>query len=86
MPMAEPEEFGTEACGGVSQEYCCYCYQQGKFEDANMTLEEMIEACAPFLIESGEAKDADTARAMLKEFLPELKRWKKGAQCNKMYK
>jgi len=79
MPMTAPEEFGTEKDGTASQDYCCYCYQQGKFDDENMTLEEMIEACAPFLVEAGQATDVDAAREMLGEFLPNLKRWKTGA-------
>jgi len=77
MPMSKPEEFGTEAGGGVNQEYCAYCYQNGKFEDENMTMEQMIEACAPFLVEAGEAKSPEEANAMLQEFLPGLKRWAK---------
>ena len=77
MEMSKPEEFGTEAKGGASQEYCCYCYQNGTFEEENMTLEEMIESSAPYAVEAGEAKDLDEARALLKEYLPTLKRWKK---------
>ena len=77
MQMSKPEESGTEANGSASQDYCCYCYQNGKFEDENMTLDEMIEACAPYLVEAGDAKSLDEARAMLKEYLPTLKRWAK---------
>ena len=75
MEMSKPEEFGTEANKSASQEYCCYCYQNGAFEDAKMTLEEMIEISAPYAVEAGEAKSLDEARAVLKEYLPTLKRW-----------
>ena len=75
MPMTRSEEFGTEKDGSKSADYCCYCYQNGEFENKDMTLEEMIEVCAPFLIEAGQASDAESARAMLNEFLPKLKRW-----------
>ena len=30
MPMNE-EDFGTNADGGANQEYCKYCYQNGRF-------------------------------------------------------
>ena len=75
MEMNKPEEFGTEAGGGASQEYCCYCYQNGAFEEKNMTLEEMIDFSAPYAVEAGEAKSLDEAKALLKEYLPTLKRW-----------
>ena len=77
MPMSKPEDFGTETNGSVSQEYCCYCYQNGEFEGKDMTLEEMIESCAAIVVESGDAKNLDEARAALKEQLPGLKRWAK---------
>ena len=78
MPMSNPEDFGTEANGGQNQEYCSYCYKNGAFEEANMTLEEMIDFCAPYIVEAGEAKSLDEARAALNEYLPTLKRWAKG--------
>ena len=72
--MAAPEDFGTETCGGQSQTYCCHCYQNGSFGD-DLTLEEMIEICAPYVVEAGEASDLEGARAMLQSALPQLKRW-----------
>ena len=77
MQMSKAEEFGTEANGSANHEYCCYCYQNGAFEDENMSLEEMIEASAPYAVEAGEAKSLDEARTLLKEYLPTLKRWAK---------
>jgi len=75
--MSKPEDFGTEANGGVNEVYCAYCYQNGKFEGEIETVEQMIEACAPFLVEAGEAKSLEEANTMLQEFLPGLKRWAK---------
>jgi len=77
MPMSAPEEFGTEADGSANLEYCCYCFAKGELQEKDMTLEEMIEACAPFAVESGEVANLDEARATLREYLPTLKRWAK---------
>ena len=77
MPITDGSMFGTNADGSTNEDYCCYCYPEGAFGNPNETLEEMIESCAPFLVEDGEAKDVETAKAMLSEFLPTLKRWKK---------
>ena len=74
MEMSKPEEFGTEANGSANQDYCCYCYQNGVFEE-DMTLEEMIETCAKIAVDSEEVKSLDEARTTLREQLPKLKRW-----------
>jgi len=76
MPLVEGSDFGKNADGSKNEDYCCYCYPEGAFNNPNETLEEMIESCAPFLVEAGEAKDNEAAKAMLSEFLPTLKRWK----------
>ena len=75
MPMSKPEEFGTESCGSASQDYCCYCYQNGEFEGKDMTLEEMIDMC----VEAMEPENPEETRALLKEQLPKLKRWAKAS-------
>ena len=77
MIFSSPEDFGTEAGGGKSQEYCSYCYQNGKFEDENMSLEQMIDLCVPFVVEAGEAKSPEEAKRLLQEHMPHLKRWAK---------
>jgi len=28
MPLKNPEEFGTESCGGKNEDYCQYCYEK----------------------------------------------------------
>ena len=77
MPMTEDTLFGKNADGSKNEDYCCYCYPNGAFSNPNETLEEMIESCIPFLVEDGRASDNQSARALLTEFLPTLKRWKK---------
>ena len=76
MPMTEEDHFGKNTDGSKNDEYCCYCFPNGAFSDSAGTLEEMIELCAPHVVEAGLCPDTDSARKMLGESLPQLKRWK----------
>lgn len=73
MPMQAEEQFGTDSQMNKTEEYCCYCYESGEFKQPDLTMDEMIEVCVPFLVEEG--FDANTARDMLHSSLPHLKRW-----------
>jgi predicted transcriptional regulator YdeE len=74
MPLAKTEDFGTEADGNPSRDYCAYCYKDGNFSGMS-TMEEVIETCIPFCLEAGEYKDAETARTEMMRYYPKLKRW-----------
>ncbi|WP_330645882.1 zinc ribbon domain-containing protein [Butyricicoccus faecihominis] len=76
MPMTKDADYGTEADGAKSADYCCYCYQKGAFT-ADCTMEEMIEICLN--VEGSEAlyTDKEAARLQMLEYFPSLKRWKK---------
>lgn len=41
MPIDNLADRGTEKNGTKSIEYCKYCYQNGNFTDATMTMEKM---------------------------------------------
>lgn len=79
MPLNE-ENKGSEADGGVSEDYCVYCYKDGKFTQ-DMTMEQMIDFCAQFTDEinkqSGQNLTQEQAKEMMRQFFPHLKRWKK---------
>lgn len=79
MPMAKPEEFGTNADGMPSDDYCCYCFKNGAFAQ-ELTMDEMIEHNLEYLDEFNKDSDVqftkDEARAHMKEYFPQLKRWK----------
>ena len=80
MPMNTPEcTYGTNADGTLSEDYCSYCYSNGQFDDPNLTLEGMIEICVPYIVEGGHCPDAESARKMCWELMPNLKRWKKAS-------
>ena len=74
MPMNDPEaKYGTEKDGALSEDYCSYCYGDGKFT-TDESLEQMVESCVPFVKDQLGGEEA--ARKMMMEFLPTLKRWK----------
>ncbi|NCC09617.1 MAG: transcriptional regulator [Bacteroidia bacterium] len=78
MPIDE-QTFGKEADGTVNEDYCHYCYAEGKFT-VDCTMEEMIVHCAKFVEEFN--KDSETkltkeeAIEQMRKFFPTLKRWK----------
>ena len=73
MPVSEKELMGTENDGSLTGEYCTYCYQKGAFVQ-DVTMEEMIEACVPYMVASGMPEEE--ARTLMKTTLPTLSRWK----------
>lgn len=76
MPMTKQEEFGTNEDNSPNQEYCCYCYQKGKFT-SDCTMEEMIQfnLGVKEMIDAFGSKEA--AEKQMREFFPKLKRWAK---------
>lgn len=80
MPMYTDEFLGTNSDGSFNEDYCCYCYKDGKFtQDCNM--EEMIQHCLNYLDEfnknSNQNFNKEEAIAQMRNFFPLLKRWKK---------
>lgn len=75
-PLTKPEDFGTNADGSKSSDYCCPCYENGSlYGGKDMKMEEMIEICVPYAVDAGKYKDADEARIDMLDFFPKLKRW-----------
>lgn len=70
---------GSELDGSKSEEYCIFCYQQGKFTQ-DITMEQLIEHNLQGLNEWNQAAGLQLteqeARVQLLQFLPTLKRWK----------
>ena len=79
MPMNKPEDFGKEADGSASADYCVYCYENGDFS-WKCSFEEFVEGNIRFWREDGESENAEDdakARARIMEVFPKLKRWAK---------
>ena len=57
-------------------DYCLYCYRDGAFAQ-DCTMEEMIDFCATIYAREMPGLSKDAARAQLRAFFPQLKRWKR---------
>ncbi len=79
MPLTE-EVLGTNADGSKNEDYCMYCYRDGKFLQ-DCTMEEMIEHCAQFVGAVNEGLEKPITKeeyiGMMKTYFPQLKRWRK---------
>ena len=77
MPLTD-EVLGTNADGTKNEDYCMYCYRDGKFLQ-DCTMEEMIEHCAQFIGAVNEEKPITKEEyiGMMKTYFPQLKRWRK---------
>ncbi len=73
MPLTE-DVLGTNADGSKNGEYCSYCYQGGKYT-SDMTMEQMIEFCAPMMAEGNPGMTKEKAKEQMRAFFPQLKRW-----------
>jgi len=73
MPLTNPEQFGTNADKSINNDYCIYCYKDGKFID-DVSMEEYIDMCSQYWEQAGMTNE------QMKEFctrlFPTLKRWK----------
>ena len=79
MPLND-ENRGTNADGSKNEDYCMYCYQNGKFTN-DCTMDEMIEFCAQFVDEVNQnmpkPMTKEEYKDMMRQYFPMLKRWKK---------
>lgn len=74
MPMLKPEDFGTNEKGFKVNDYCNFCYQNGKFTNPDITLEQMIDLSSGCMVKHGHMPE-DKAKDLASNFIPTLKRW-----------
>lgn len=74
MPLTKEEELGTNADGSINEDYCIYCYKDGKFTDGGVSMEEYIEMNVKFADQAG--MTPEEMRAHCQKVFPTLKRWK----------
>ncbi len=74
MPMSE-KDFGTNKDETKNNEYCHFCFKNGKFTDEGITIAEKIKKNIQIAKSMGmpEAK----AKALAEGTIPKLKRWRK---------
>jgi hypothetical protein len=73
MPMVDPEDFGSNADGSPSRDYCRHCWQEGKFT-TTVSFDEFVEIQVQIAVQNL-GMDEDEAREVALTTLPELKRW-----------
>lgn len=78
MPLTD-EILGTNADGSKNKEYCIYCFKDGAFT-GNFTMEEMVEFCSQFVEQynqdTGQHLTSNEYKEVLRQYYPNLKRWK----------
>ena len=72
MPL-EDSILSKEPDGSFNEDYCKWCYADGKF--AYTDLDTLISFCAEHM--ANESLSPEQIRAYLKGYLPTLKHWKK---------
>ena len=75
MPMEKPGNFGTNADGSSSTEFCALCFQGGAFTDPDVTMKQMIDRVTGIMVERMNMPEPQ-ARGIGAMFIPTLKRWR----------
>jgi hypothetical protein len=77
MPLdKDRNKGGTNADNSTSEKFCSFCYQNGKFTDEGITLEEKINRNVNIAVSQLNMPEK-AAREMAESVLPNLERWKK---------
>ena len=74
MPLTNSEQFGTNADWSVNQDYCIYCYKDGKFID-DVSMEKYIDMCSQYWAQAGMTNEQ--MKKYCTKLFPTLKRWKR---------
>ena len=73
-PFSVPNmDKGSDADGTENPDYCKWCYDKGEF--ANVTMDDVIEKSAPYLMQAT-GVSLDEAVSFMGALLPTLARWK----------
>ena len=79
MPLESNEAIGTNEDGSANEDYCIYCYKDGRYT-SDCTMAEMIEVSLKHMKEAGmleqQGKTENEALEFMRSFFPCLKRWK----------
>lgn len=74
MILRDPSQYAAEADGTLTDQFCKWCYDQGTYVE-DITMDDMIEDCAPRLAEYMHGT-TDEAVSLMGAVLPSLKRWR----------
>lgn len=70
----DPKHGGTNSDKSKSTMYCSFCFQDGKFLDEGITLQQKILKNIQIAVQMGIPEQK--ARQMAEHILPDLDRWK----------
>lgn len=73
MPLEDDTLISREADGSFNEDYCKWCYADGKF--AYESMDELLNFLVSHMANDG--FPPEQARAYFLEMLPKLKRWRK---------
>jgi hypothetical protein len=76
MALTHPSNFGTTETGALNLEYCRFCFEKGKFNEPDITLEDMASRIAATAVKKKKGASEEVAKEMAMKMLPQLKRWK----------
>ena len=76
MPMGKTEDFGKNADGSPCDDYFHFCFHNGAFTEPNISMEQMTDKVAGFLVTKMNMSEAQ-AKGMAKGNIPNLKRWQR---------
>ncbi len=73
MPLNKEENCGTNEDNSKTNEYCKFCFENGKFTNPDLTMNEVIEKSVQMSKKLWMPEDK--AREIAKNTIPNLKRW-----------
>lgn len=69
------EDYGTNEDGSLNPEFCKDCFQNGKYTEPDITLNEMIIRKSKEMMEKNPRLPETAATGITTNFIPALKRW-----------
>ena len=73
MPLHEEKNWGTKMDNSKTDEYCKFCFENGKFINPDLTMEKVIEKSVE--LSKKLWMPEDKAREIANNTIPKLKRW-----------
>jgi len=78
MPIEEDKQKGTNEDSSLSNDYCFYCFKNGKFTH-DVSLDEQVDiglSYYPAYKKAQSQEEKDIIKQQSKDYLSNLKRWK----------
>jgi hypothetical protein len=76
MPLQCVDDYGTNSDGSRNEEYCHFCFQNGRFTDDGITLQQKIDRIVMLAVKHMNIPETK-AREIANRVIPNLRRWQK---------